>query len=112
MAKDTFELSSQLIKGVQARETQARANDMKLYHEEMIEMSISHFYSRYIGDTVTVAFNGNFRKFPVTGEPFRISKGHANALNKYLRHVDRQVKIQKTNAKFMNMDVSGDFKKL
>jgi hypothetical protein len=109
---DTFELTSNLIKGVQEREIKARSNDIKLYRESTMRYSISPLYARYIGDTVTVAYNGNFKKFPVTGEEFVLSRGHYNALKKYLNSVDRQIKIAKTNAKFMDTQAFGDFKKM
>ncbi len=112
MASDTFELTSKLIKGVQNRENRARANDIKLYREHTMKFSISALYARYIGDTVTIAFNGNFKKFPVDGSEFTSTVGHYNALMKYLRHIDRQIKIQKTTAKFMDTQASGDFKKI
>jgi uncharacterized protein YukE len=112
MAKDTFDLTSQLIKGVQNKETQARKNDLKLYQTSTLKTSISPLYSRYIGDTVTIAFNGNFKKFPVNGSQFELTRGHYNSLMKYLHHIDRQIKVAKTNAKFMDQNVSGDFKKI
>ena len=112
MAKDTFELTSQLVKGVQDKEVQARRNDMKIYHSSTIKTSISPLYARYIGDTVTIAFNGNFKKFPVDGSQFEISKGHYNSLMKYLHHVDRQIKVAKTNTRFMDQYTTGDFKKI
>jgi hypothetical protein len=112
MANDTFELASKLVKGVTERETLARKHDLKLYHSPDTLMSISPLYSRYIGDTVTIAFNGNFKKFPVNGEQFRISRGHRNALTKYLRHIDRQIRIAQTNVKFMDTQHSGDFKRM
>jgi hypothetical protein len=61
---------------------------------------------------VIVAFNGNFRKFPVDGTTFEISEGHYNALMKYLHSVDRQIKIAQQNAKFMGDNSQGDFKKI
>jgi hypothetical protein len=112
MAQDTFELTSQLIKGVQDKENKARMNDLYLYRTSQLRTSISPLYARYIGDTVTVAYNGNFKKFPVTGEEFVLSQGHYNALKKYLNHIDRQIRIAKTNAKFMDQSVTGDFVKL
>jgi hypothetical protein len=112
MAKDTFELTSSLIKGVQDRETLARDNDMKLYRNSTLRFSISPLYARYIGDSVTVAFNGNFKKFPVDGTEFALTRGHYNALLKYLHHVDRQIRIAKTTAKFMDTQAAGDFKKM
>lgn len=112
MANDTFELASKLVKGVTEKETQARSHDLKIYHSTDMLMSISPLYSRYIGDTVTIAFNGNFKKFPVNGEQFRISRGHYNALTKYLRHIDRQIRIAQTNVKFMDTQHSGDFKRM
>lgn len=113
MAKnDTFELTSKMIKGVQAREALARRNDLKLFRAKTRKYSISPLYARYIGDTVTIAFNGNFKKFPVDGSQFQISDGHYKSLMKYLRHIDRQIKVSKTNAKFMDQNVSGDFKRV
>jgi uncharacterized protein YukE len=112
MAKDTFELTSSLIKGVQDRETKARQNDMRLYAESNLKYSISPLYARYIGDSVTIAFNGNFKKFPVNGDEFAITRGHYNALLKYLHHIDRQIRVAKTTAKFMDTQASGDFKKM
>jgi hypothetical protein len=110
--KDTFDLTSSLIKGVQEKETQARRNDLKLYQSSTLKTSISPLYARYIGETVTIAFNGNFKKFPVNGTQFEVTRGHYNALMKYLHHVDRQIKVAKTNAKFMDQHLSGDFKKI
>jgi hypothetical protein len=112
MANDTFELTSKLVKGAQRKEAQARQNDMKIYQENTLTTAISPLYARYVGDTVTIAFNGNFKKFPVDGKQFQISKGHYNALMKYLHHIDRQIKIQKTNQKFMDQNLQGDFKKI
>ncbi len=112
MAKDTFELTSQLIKGASNKENAARRNDVKLYQESTITYQISPLYARYIGNTVTVAFNGNFKKFPVDGTEFQITRGHYNALLKYLHHVDRQISVAKNNAKFMGNEVMGDFKKI
>lgn len=112
MAHDTFKLTSDLVKGVQDVENAARRSDTKLYHEKKLTFSISPLYARYIGSTVTVAFNGNFRKFPVDGTSFELSRGHYNALVKYLRHIDRQIKIQSTAAKFMDTQAAGDFKRL
>lgn len=112
MAQDTFELTSKLVKGVTDKENKARLNDLKLYQENTIKTSISPLYSRYIGDTVTIAFNGNFKKLPVNGDEFVLSQGHYNALMKYLHHIDRQIKIAKTNAKFMDTHTTGDFKKI
>jgi hypothetical protein len=112
MAKDTFELTSSLIKGVQDRENKARENDMKLYRDSNLRFSISPLYARYIGDSVTVAFNGNFKKFPVDGTEFALTRGHHNALLKYLHHIDRQIRISKTTQKFMDTQAAGDFKKM
>lgn len=112
MANDTFELTSSLIKGATRKENQAKANDYKIFRETPLRYAISPLYSRYIGDTVTVAFNGNFKKFPVNGEEFAISRGHYNALMKYLHHIDHQIRIAKTNAKFMDTQTVGDFKKM
>lgn len=112
MAKDTFELTSELIKGVQEREQKARIHDARMYRSSDMTTSISPLYSRYVGNTITIAYNGNFRKLPVTGEEFTISRGHYNALMKYLRHIDRQIRVSKQNAKFMDTQVTGDFKRL
>lgn len=110
--QDTFELTSKLIKGVTERENRARQNDLQLYSNSNVKASISPLYARYIGDTVTVAFQGNFKKFPVDGTEFVLSQGHYNALMKYLHHVDRQIRVAKTNARFMGDNASGDFKKI
>ncbi len=112
MANDTFDLTSKLIKGTQDRERRAIMNDNKLYHEHTVKYSISPLYARYIGDTITIAFNGNFKKFPVNGTEFSLTEGHYNALMKYLHHIDRQIRISKTNAKFMDTQTTGDFKRL
>lgn len=112
MAMDTFELTSGLTKGSQAKEQQARINDLKLYRGKTVKYSISPLYRRYIGSTVTIAFNGNFRKFPVDGTEISMSVGHYNALMKYLHSVDRQIKISQTQSKFMGDNVTGDFQKL
>lgn len=112
MANDTFDLTSSLIKGVTDKENRARVNDMKLYRESIKRYAISPLYARYIGDTVTVAFNGNFKKFPVNGQEFTLSVGHYNALMKYLHFIDHQIRIAKTTAKFMDTQASGDFKKI
>lgn len=112
MTNSTFELTSNLIKGAAAKEQAARKHDIQLYRTSTIKYSISPLYSRYIGESVNVAYNGNFRNFPTNGKEFDISKGHLNALMKYLRHVDHNIRIAKTNAKFMDTNVSGDFKKI
>lgn len=112
MAKDTFELTSSLIKGAVNKENQARVHDLKIYQEPTLRYAISPLYARYVGDTVTIAYNGNFKKFPVNGEEFPISRGHYNALMKYLHHIDKQIRIAKQNAKFMDTQVYGDFKKV
>ena len=112
MAKDTFELTSQMVKGQQKKEIQAKRNDEKIFRSAQRRFSISPLYARYVGDTVTVAFNGNFKKFPVDGTQFDISEGHYRALMKYLHHVDRQIKVAQTNAKFMDSNAAGDFKRL
>jgi len=111
-ANDTFELASHMIKGVTERERIAKVNDAKLYKANLIQTSISPLYRRYIGSTVTIAFNGNFKKFPVDGSQFSLTQGHYNALMKYLHHVDRQIKIAQTNSKFMDNNAQGDFKKI
>lgn len=108
--QDAYDVTSGLIKGVQRVEARAQRNDMKLYKETNMTYSISPIYAKYIGPTVTIAFNGNFRKFPINGMDFSISKGHYNALRKYLRSIDRQISMQQTNVKFMNTTVNGDFK--
>ena len=112
MAKDTFELTSSLIKGVEGVEMEARNNDMKIFRESNLKYSISPLYARYVGESITVAFNGNFKKFPTDGTEFSLSRGHYNALLKYLHHIDRQIRIAKTTAKFMDTQASGDFKKM
>lgn len=110
--KDTFNLSRTLVRGLTAKEQAARANDTKLYRTSDLETSISPLYQRYIGDTVTIACNGNFKKFPVDGTTFKLSKGHYNSLMKYLHHIDKQIRISQTNAKFMDNTAQGDFKKI
>ena len=112
MAKDTFELTSQMVQGMTAKENKARRNDQKLYRTKPMEYSISPLYQRYIGNQITIAFNGNFRKFPVDGSQFQLSKGHYNALMKYLHHVDRQISVSQTTQKFMDNNIQGDFKKI
>ena len=112
MANDTFELTSSLMKGANDKERAAVRNDARLFKAKTRKHSISPLYARYIGSTVTVAFNGNFKKFPVDGTEFDISEGHYNALMKYLHSVDRQIKIAQQNAKFMGDDSQGDFKKI
>lgn len=109
---DTFELTSKLVKGVQERENKARRNDQMLYKGAQQEYSISPLYQRYTGSTITIAYNGNFKKFPVDGTSFKLSKGHFNSLMKYLHHIDRQIKIAQTNAKFIDDNQTGDFKKI
>lgn len=109
---DTFELSSKIVKGQQRKEIQARRNDERIYRSRQRKFQISPLYARYVGDTVTVAFNGNFKKFPVDGSQFDISEGHYKALQKYLHHVDRQIKVAQTNAKFIDQNAVGDFKKI
>jgi hypothetical protein len=59
-----------------------------------------------------VAYNGNFKKFPVDGTEFALTRGHYNALLKYLHHIDRQIRISKTTQKFMDTQAAGDFKKM
>ncbi len=110
--KDTFELTSSLVKGVESKENKAKQNDIKLYKSSTIKYSISPLYARYVGKTITIAFNGNFRKLPVDGSEFEISQGHYNVLKKYLNHLDRQIKIAQQNANFMGDNVNGDFKRL
>ena len=112
MANDTFELTSQLMKGAAAKEQLAKKHDYKVYKGATEKFSISPLYARYIGKTVTVAHNGNFKKFPVDGTQFEIPVGHLNALKKYLRSIDRQIKIAQQNAKFMGNNETGDFKKI
>jgi hypothetical protein len=112
MANDTFELTSKLVKGMTDRENAARRNDLKIYKAQLRETSISPLYQRYIGNTVTVAHNGNFKKFPVDGSMFKLSEGHYKALMKYLHHVDRQIKVSQTTAKFIDQNATGDFKKI
>ena len=113
MANSTSELTSlDLIKGVTERENEAKKNDMKIYKSPTVKTSISALYARYLGNTVTVAFNGNFMKLPVDGSTFEVSRGHYNELMKYLRHIDRQIRISQQNAKFMGHNEQGDFKPL
>lgn len=112
MAQDTFELTSNLIKGVSNKENQAKANDVNLYKNSNVHTSISPLYARYVGKTITIAFNGNFRKLPVDGSEFVISRGHYNALKKYLNFLDRQIRISQQNANFMGDQVNGDFKRM
>jgi len=113
MAKeDTFNLTSSLVKGVENKEREAQQNDIKLYKESNIRYSISPLYARYVGNTITIAFNGNFRKLPVDGSEFVLSRGHYNALKKYLNHIDRQIKIAQKSSKFMDEHVNGDFRHL
>ena len=110
--KDTFDLTSKLVKGKTERENAAKRNDLKLYRSNQMEYRISPLYQRYIGNNVTIASNGNFKKFPVDGTTFKLSRGHYNSLMKYLHHIDRQIKVSQTNAKFMQGDAVGDFKKI
>ena len=112
MANDTFELTSSLMKGANDKERAAVRNDARLYKAQTRKHSISPLYARYIGSTVTVAFNGNFKKFPVDGTEFEIPVGHLNVLKKYLRSIDRQIKISQQNAKFMGENTNGDFKRM
>lgn len=109
---DAFELTSNLIKGQTDKENMARMHDIKVYKSKTRDFSISPLYARYIGKTVTVAHNGNFRKFPVDGTTFKITEGHYNALAKYLRMIDHQIRIAQTNARFMDTNTVGDFKKI
>ena len=111
-SNDTFELTSSLMKGAENKENQARQNDIKIYKGETIKYSISPLYARYVGKTITIAFNGNFRKLPVDGREFEISRGHYNALKKYLNFLDRQIRIAQQNANFMGEQTNGDFKRL
>lgn len=110
--QDTFELTSNLVKGVENKENQAKLNDVKIFKSKTIKYSISPLYARYVGKTITIAFNGNFRKLPVDGSEFEISQGHFNALKKYLNFLDRQIRIAQQNANFMGEQVNGDFKRL
>ena len=111
-SNDTFDLTSSLVKGTENKERLAKQNDLKLYRGTNIKYSISPLYARYVGKTITIAFNGNFRKLPVDGTEFEISQGHYNALKKYLNHLDRQIKIAQKNANFMGEQTNGDFKRL
>ena len=110
--QDTFDLTSSLVKGTENKERLAKQNDFKLYKGATVKYSISPLYARYVGKTITIAFNGNFRKLPVDGTEFEISQGHYNALKKYLNHLDRQIKIAQQNANFMGEQTNGDFKRL
>lgn len=112
MAQDTFELTSKLMKGAAAKEQLAKQHDYKVFKGATERFSISPLYARYIGKTVTVAHNGNFKKFPVDGTQFEIPVGHLNVLQKYLRSIDRQIKIAQQNARFMGENETGDFKKI
>lgn len=112
MAQDTFELTSKLMKGAAAKEQLAKQHDYKVFKGATEKFSISPLYARYIGKTVTVAHNGNFKKFPVDGTQFEIPVGHLNVLQKYLRSIDRQIKIAQQNARFMGENETGDFKKI
>ena len=111
-SNDTFDLTSSLVKGTENKENLAKQNDLRLYKGSTIKYSISPLYARYVGKTITIAFNGNFRKLPVDGTEFEISQGHYNALKKYLNHLDRQIKIAQQNANFMGEQTNGDFKRL
>lgn len=111
MANDTFELTSKLMKGAADKEQLAKQHDYKVYKGKTEKFTISPLYARYIGSTVTIAHNGNFKKFPVDGSQFEIPVGHLNVLQKYLRSIDRQIKISQQNAKFMGDNTNGDFKK-
>ena len=84
----------------------------KVYKGATERYSITPLYARYIGTTVTIAHNGNFKKFPVDGTEFEIPVGHLNVLKKYLRSIDRQIKISQQNAKFMGENTNGDFKRM
>lgn len=112
MAQDTFELTSKLMKGAAAREQLAKQHDYKVFKGQTEKFSISPLYARYIGKTVTVAHNGNFKKYPVDGTQFEIPVGHLNVLKKYLRSIDRQIKIAQQNARFMGDNETGDFKRI
>ena len=112
MTNDTFELTSQLMKGAAAKEQLAKQHDFKVYKGKTEKFTISPLYARYIGTTVTIAHNGNFKKFPVDGTEFEIPVGHLNVLKKYLRSIDRQIKISQQNAKFMGENTNGDFKRM
>jgi hypothetical protein len=112
MAQDTFELTSKLMKGAADKEQLAKQHDFKVFKGKTEKFSISPLYARYIGKTVTVAHNGNFKKFPVDGTQFEIPVGHLNVLQKYLRSIDRQIKIAQQNARFMGDNETGDFKRI
>lgn len=112
MAQDTFELTSKLMKGAAAKEQLAKQHDFKVFKGKTEKFSISPLYARYIGKTVTVAHNGNFKKYPVDGTQFEIPVGHLNVLKKYLRSIDRQIKIAQQNARFMGNNETGDFKRI
>lgn len=100
------------MKGAAEREQRAKEHDYKVYKGATEKFSISPLYARYIGKSVTVAHNGNFKKFPVDGTQFEIPVGHLNVLQKYLRSIDRQIKIAQQNAKFMGDNTNGDFKRI
>lgn len=100
------------MKGAAAKEQLAKQHDFKVYKGATERYSITPLYARYIGTTVTIAHNGNFKKFPVDGTEFEIPVGHLNVLKKYLRSIDRQIKISQQNAKFMGENTNGDFKRM
>ena len=100
------------MKGAAAKEQLAKQHDFKVFKGQTAKFAISPLYARYIGKTVTVAHNGNFKKFPVDGTQFEIPVGHLNVLQKYLRSIDRQIKIAQQNARFMGDNETGDFKRI
>lgn len=109
---DSFKLSSDFNNGVKEIEKRSIINNNKIAQSQLITYRIPPLYAQYIGSTVTIGFNGSFMKLPVDGSAFQLSRGHYNQLIKYLKHVDKQVKIAQQNAKFMDMNVNGDFRKM
>lgn len=106
------EVNAGLIEGQKIMEARAIKAHEKIANSNLVEVSISPLYQRYIGKYVTIAFNGSFMKLPVDGSTVRISRGHYNALKKYLNSIDRQIKIAANNATFMNTTANGDFRKI
>lgn len=106
------EVNAGLIEGQKTMEAKANLSNAKIANSKLIEANISPLYQRYIGKHVIIAFNGNFMKLPVDGTTFRLSRGHYNALKKYLNSIDRQIKIAANNTKFMDTTANGDFRKI
>lgn len=117
MTYDTYkpsqvQVNAGLIEGQKEMEARASISNARIANSNLIQTSISPLYQRYIGKTVTIAFNGNFMKLPVDGSSFSLSQGHYNALQKYLRHIDKQIKISNNNAQFMGTTARGDFRQV